>query len=62
MREILQHLLPAAVTKMLLPELEMSRRERERSILRNKALFMSLFAFDVILLSVLYVTAVLMVK
>lgn len=33
-----------------------------RSILRNKALFMSLFAFDVILLSALYVTMVLMAK
>lgn len=46
----------STITKMLY----VSETERkERSILHNKALFMSLFAVDVILLSVLYVTVVL---
>jgi hypothetical protein len=60
-KDITTHLLPAAVTEMLLQPHRKWDKERDLFLL-NKALFMSLFAFDVILLSVLYVTIVLMAK
>jgi hypothetical protein len=52
----------AAVAEMLLPELKIRVERREIYFLLDKALLMSLFAFDVILLSALYVTIVLMAK